>query len=521
MNRYARALLFLHAALLLLLLPAGGALAQGSAGPASGPAVEPANQPAAATSPAQQAVSSGPIYVIPIEGEINRPLMVFLRRGIEEAKKAKARSIVFAIDTFGGRVDSALQITTLIGSAHPIQTVAYVPASPASTGVSWSAGALISFSCDRIYMAPGTSMGAATPVYQTAQGTETAPEKAVSAVRAQMASLAEKNGYPPGVALAMVDPDVELREVYLGGKLTVATDGEMPDLKRRAAREGLRLEEGRVISPKGKLLTLTAGEAQRYGVSTRTVASLEELTTLLGAGEVRELSTTLADRIVSALTGPAVIGLLVLIGLVALYIEITTPGFGVPGTIAIICFATIFGSNALLGTVGSLELILFLVGVAMLVVEIFLIPGFGVVGITGIVLMVLALVLSQQPFTWPRASWQWGIFLRNLRNIGLAFVGSLVAVFVLARFFPAIRPFRRLILGSSEEAKEGYSVQAPQEAAELVGKRGRAVTNLRPAGKAEFDGEVLAVESDGEYVEAGSPVRIVEAAGNRIVVRKG
>jgi membrane-bound serine protease (ClpP class) len=111
--------------------------------------------------------------------------------------------------------------------------------------------------------------------------------------------------------------------------------------------------------------------------------------------------------------------------------------------------------------------------------------------------------------------------LRNLRNIGLAFVGSLVAVFVLARFFPAIRPFRRLILGSSEEAKEGYSVQAPQEAAELVGKRGRAVTNLRPAGKAEFDGEVLAVESDGEYVEAGSPVRIVEAAGNRIVVRKG
>jgi membrane-bound serine protease (ClpP class) len=216
-----------------------------------------------------------------------------------------------------------------------------------------------------------------------------------------------------------------------------------------------------------------------------------------------------------------VIGLLVLIGLVALYIEITTPGFGVPGTIAIICFATIFGSNALLGTVGSLELILFLVGVAMLVVEIFLIPGFGVVGITGIVLMVLALVLSQQPFTWPRASWQWGIFLRNLRNIGLAFVGSLVAVFVLARFFPAIRPFRRLILGSSEEAKEGYSVQAPQEAAELVGKRGRAVTNLRPAGKAEFDGEVLAVESDGEYVEAGSPVRIVEAAGNRIVVRKG
>jgi membrane-bound serine protease (ClpP class) len=447
--------------------------------------------------------------------------MVLLRRGIEEAKKAKASSIVFAIDTFGGRVDSALQITTLIGSADPIPTVAYVPSTPAGTGVSWSAGALISFACDRIYMAPGTSMGAAAPVYATTEGMQAAPEKTVSALRAQMAALAEKNGYPPGVALAMVDPDVELREVYLDGELVVATDSDMPEVRRRAANEGRRLEEGRVISPKGKLLTLTAGEAERYGVSTRTVASLEELASLLGGGQVYQLSSNLADRIVSALTGPAVTVLLVLIGLVALYLEISTPGFGVPGTIAIICFATIFGASALLGTVGSLELILFLVGVVLLVVEIFLIPGFGVVGISGIVLMVLALVLSQQPFAWPRSSWQWDLALRNLRNIGLGFVGSLVAVFLLLRFFPALNPLRRLILGSSEQASEGYAVQGREETARLVGKKGRAVTDLRPAGKAEFDGEVLAVESDGEYVEAGSPVEVVEAAGNRILVRKG
>jgi len=205
---------------------------------------------------------------------------------------------------------------------------------------------------------------------------------------------------------------------------------------------------------------------------------------------------------------------------VALYLEITTPGFGVPCTGAIICFASIFGGSALLGTVGSLDLILFLAGLALLAVEIFLIPGFGVVGISGIVLMVLALVLSQQPFLWPRSAWQWDIALRNLRNIGLALVGSLVAAILLFRLFPALRPLRRLILDSSEKAEEGYSAQGP-EAAGLEGRAGRAVTDLRPAGKAEFDGEVLAVESDGEYVEAGSPVRIVEAAGNRIVVRRG
>jgi membrane-bound serine protease (ClpP class) len=317
----------------------------------------------------------------------------------------------------------------------------------------------------------------------------------------------------------MVDMDVELQEVYLGGQLRVAAAEELPELERQARREGRSLEKGRVISPKGKLLTLTAGEAERYGVSSGTVGSLGELTGLLEAGEVRRLELNAADRVVSVLAGPAVTALLVLIGLVCLYLEITTPGFGVPGTIAIICFALIFAGSALLGALDSLELILFLLGAVLLIVEIFLIPGFGVVGISGVVLMVLALVLTQQPFAWPRSSWQWDVFLRNLRNVGLGFVGSLVAAFALFRLFPAVAPFRRLILGSSEQAGEGYTVQGP-EAAGLAGRKGRAVTDLRPAGKAEFDGEVLAVESDGEYVEAGSPVQVVEVAGNRILVRK-
>jgi membrane-bound serine protease (ClpP class) len=185
------------------------------------------------------------------------------------------------------------------------------------------------------------------------------------------------------------------------------------------------------------------------------VDSVEELTRLLEAGEVRRLSVSAADRVVSFLTGAAVTALLVLVGLVALYLEISTPGFGVPGTVAIICFAMIFAGSALLGTLGSLELILFLAGVVLLVVEIFLIPGFGAVGISGILLMVLALVFSQQPFAWPRSAWQWDIFLRNLRNIGLGFVGSLVTAFVLLRLFPALSPLRRLILGSSEQAPSG------------------------------------------------------------------
>jgi membrane-bound serine protease (ClpP class) len=465
-------------------------------------------------------------YAIPIKGEIDRALLTFVRRSVQEAESRKVGTIIFEIDTFGGRVDSALQIATLIGSVEDIETIGFVPAIPAGTGVSWSAGSLIAFSCDRIYMAPGTSMGAAAPVYQTGEGTEMAPEKVVSAVRAQMAALAEKNGYPKGVALAMVDMDVELLEVYLGDQLVVATSADMPQLERRARDEGLTIEKGRVISPKGKLLTLTAGEMETYGVSSGTVSNLDALAELLHipVGELRELSPSAPDRLVAFITSGAVTALLVLVGLVALYLEITSPGFGVPGTIAIIAFAVVFLGGALLGTAGSLEIILFILGVILLVVEIFLIPGFGVVGISGIVLMIAALVLSRQQFIVPRFDWQWDIFLRNLRNIGLAFLGSLVLVAVLFRSFRRVPLFRRLILDSAEDARQGYTVQRDDGGSGLVGRKGTAVTPLHPAGKAEFPGEpeseVLQVETDGEFVESGVAVEITEVNGNRIRVRR-
>jgi membrane-bound serine protease (ClpP class) len=462
------------------------------------------------------------VYVIPIKGEIDRALTIFIRRGIQEAERADASTIIFEIDTFGGRVDSALQITTLIGSLDDIETVAFVPATPEGTGVSWSAGSLISFSCDRIYMAPGTSMGAAAPVYQTTQGMEAAPEKTVSAVRAQMAALAEKNGYPKGIALAMVDMDVELIEVYLGGKLEVSTTTDLPDLERRAREQGLTLEKGKVISPSGKLLTLTAGEAERYGVSSATVANLDALYDILGipSASVSKLEVSAPDRIVSVITGAAVTSILVLVGLAALYLEITSPGFGVPGTIAIIAFLIIFLGGALLGTVGSLEIILFLLGIVLLVIEIFLIPGFGVTGVSGIILMITALVLSRQEFIIPRVPWQWDIFLRNLRNVGFGFAGSLVLLIFLLRIFPRTPGLKRLILESSEDTMAGYTVQGPESSALLTGRRGTAVTTLRPAGKADFEGEILVVETDGEFIERGSPVEVIEVSGNRILVRR-
>jgi len=462
------------------------------------------------------------LYVIPIHGEINRYRMVFIRRGIREAERKNASYIVFDINTFGGRVDSALQIASMIGSVRKARTIAFIPSLPEGTGVSWSAGSLISFSCSAIYMAPGTSIGAAAPVYETGGGMQMAPEKVVSAVRTQMAALAEKNGYPKAVAMAMVDKDLELYEVFIGGKMKLALAEDIPELKREAKKHHLSFEKGKLISPKGKLLTLTAGEMEEYGISSGTVATLDELYKRLSIKkeDVVFHNESVEDKIVALLTSAVVTSLLIMAGIVALYIEITSPGFGVPGTIAIICFAIVFIASGLLGNVGSLEILLFIMGVVLLIVEIFLIPGFGITGITGIILMVVGLILSRQGFLLPKFSWQWDILKTNILVVGSSIVGAVLLLAILIPLLPRLRPFNRLILETVQRDESGFVARPSTVKDELLGKRGVAVTTLRPVGKAVFGDEVLEVQAEAEFIERGSHVEIIDASENKIIVKR-
>ena len=468
------------------------------------------------------AAPNGPVYVIPIHGEINPSLMVFLRRSVDRASEAGASHIIFDIDTFGGRVDSALQITTIIGSLDEIRTIAFVPVRAEGTAVSWSAGALIAFATDAIYMAPGTSMGSAAPVIQGPEGAQAADEKTVSAVRTQMAALAEKNGYPVGVAQAMVDFDVELVELVIDGESTVVTAGEKEMVRSRAVAAGSTVETGRTVSEAGKLLSLTAGEMERYGVSSGTVNSLAALLAALDLSDraVVELEPTSADELVSVLTGAGLTSLLILIGLIAIFAEVTSPGFGVPGAVGILCFAVIFITNGLLGRVGSAELLLFLLGTILLGLEILVIPGFGIAGISGIALIATSLVLSLQTFVIPTFEWEWQAFHRNVLIVVGNIVGALVGFGILAHFVPRFGFFSRLVLAESQASTAGYTVQESSLEQLYLSRTGTAVTTLRPSGKAEFDDETLVVESDGEYIAAGTRVEITSVNGNRIVVRR-
>ncbi len=476
-------------------------------------------------------VSGGAAWIIPIKGDIEPALSTFVRREVKDAVSKGAKYIVFEIDTFGGRVDSALQIASLIMSIKDARTIAWVTTSNDSMGVSWSAGALIAMACEDIYMAHGTSMGAAAPVQMSPEGTKPTEEKTVSAVRSQMAAIAEKNGHPVGIALAMVDQDVELWEIKVNGETQVAALGELERLEKNT---NLKVERVGIISPPGKLLSLTAGEAYQYGLSKGVIDDKNTLIDRIGSSEImKESSMSFADTLVSFLTSGVVQAILIIIGIIMIFLEINTPGFGIPGVTAIVAFAVVFGSNALLGNVGSLEMILLFIGIALLAVEIFIIPGFGITGISGLILIGVSLLLSMQNFIIPNYEWEWAILGRNAMVVSVGMILAIAGIAIIALLGPRIRIFDPLTLKTAitgtaggpdpdTTADTGASyppVEDDMNFAPLVGKSGVAETTLRPSGKAAIEGKIYYVESEGEFIDQGEPVTVVRVRGNRIVVR--
>ncbi|MDR0399521.1 MAG: nodulation protein NfeD [Treponema sp.] len=470
----------------------------------------------------------GTAWIIPIQGDIEPSLATFVRREGRKALNQGADFLIFEIDTFGGRVDSALQITSFITSLKDVRTIAWVNSGEGSMGVSWSAGALIAMACQDIYMAAGTSLGAAAPVTVGADGqTEGTGEKTVAAVRSQMAALAERNNHPVEIARAMVDYDVELWEVSIDGGIRVLTLQEMELLEKE--REGL--ERRGIISPKGKLLSLTSGEAQRYGLARGLVDDRDALLSVIGAASpAMESAPSAADSVISLLTSGPVQAILIVLGLVMIFLEINSPGFGIPGVAAILAFATVFGAGAMLGRVGSLEIILFLIGLALLVVEIFITPGFGVMGISGFLFIGFSLLLSMQDFVIPRFDWEWTLLGRNVVVVIISLIAAVTGIAAIILLGPRIRLFDKLTLRTQitgtaagplapGDSAAGAGTESGEGGPSLVGKIGIAATPLHPVGRVEIDGEVYEAQAEGLFVERGRGVKVTRVRGNTITVR--
>lgn len=449
-------------------------------------------QPARAAEPRDTATEQPLVYVIPIRGMIEPALLYVVRRGVSEAERDQADAIVFVMDTPGGTVDAAREIVFTIQNLS-VPTYTFVEKD------AFSAGAIIALATRAIYMAPGSVIGAALPIMMSPLGgaqemPEGVEEKTISAVSALIRAAAEQGGHNKEIAEAMVRRDPELKI------------GET------------------IIKPEGQLLTLTneeaampAGDNGKPLLSAGTVGSLEELLARIGMPDaaIREMEVTRAERIARyiAALGP----LLLMAGLLGIYIEFRTPGFGLPGLLGLSALALFFWGHHIAGLAGQEELLIFALGVVLLAIELLALPGFGLLGISGTLLMALGLLLAMvRRYPGGPVIPDWDLVQWPLAKMSIALIGTVVFAALLSRWLPALPVFRQLVLEKATDRASGYTAAA--EAPELEGRTGVASTDLRPGGAAQIDGRRLDVVTRGQFVNAGTPVRVVEVRGAHRIV---
>jgi membrane-bound serine protease (ClpP class) len=408
---------------------------------------------------------------VPVTGTIELGLAPFVGRALREAEESGAAAVILDIDTPGGRIDAAWEIIDDIRDSD-VPVYAYV------NRRALSAGAMIGLAADGLYMRPGSTIGAATPV--DGQGTR-ASEKMVSAMRSEFRALAEERGFDPRIGEAMVDEAVEVPGVV----------------------------------DAGRLLTLTTEEAIELDVATGVVEDYRALLVSIGAGEGRsvDMRPNWAEGIVRFLTNPVIAPFLLSLGFLGLIIEVKTPTFGLAGGVGLFCLAAFFGARLIVNLAGMEELLLLGAGVALLAAEMFVIPGVGIAGVLGTFAILGSVTLSMIG-SFPTMG-------DVVSAVGLVAVSILVAsvlLFALVRHLPYSRSLKGILLEDSTSRETGY-ISAPDRQ-DLIGAVGLTTTDLRPSGTAEFGDERIDVVTEGPFLEAGVPVKILHADGYRHVVRE-
>ncbi len=419
---------------------------------------------------------TGSVFVVPIEGMIDNGLARYISRAIADAEAQGAGLIVFNIDTFGGLVDAADEIRQAILNTK-VATVAFIDKNAAS------AGALISYAADRIVMVPGSSIGAATVV--EGAGGDAAPDKYQSYMKGIMRATAEANGRDPRIAEAMVDQDIEIPGIIAAGKV----------------------------------LTLSAGEAVKLGVADAEIPSIDVLLDVLGMTAAPRVAHEVSgiERALRFFGSPVVQSILMLMMMGGLYFELQSPGVGFPGIIALFGAAVFFGPHYMLGLAESWEIVLFVVGLVLLGLEIFVIPGFGVAGISGLILVVGSLGMSligNVGFSFPTGA----AVGQATTTLAATMVLLVILLFSLARYLPRSERFNRLVLHPDLSSDMGFT--SAHSHVEYIGMIGTAKTPLRPAGTAEIGDQRIDVVTAGEYIEAGKTIEVIQVNGFIVRVRE-
>lgn len=495
--------------------------------PADANAVAETEEP---DTPEKPALDKTPFAVVIICDEmIDEGLYQAIKRRTESALQDGATHIIYQIDTFGGRLDSAISIWDYFmhDVAKRAHTVAYVPTKAIS------AGALISVACNDIIMKSSTRIGDCAPIAMgaTLEGIER--EKVESPTRSYFESAATANGYPVALCKAMVTMGLEVYQVQ-----NLQTDRpEYFEADQLPQDPYLYDLEGKVlIDKKDELLTVTAEKALEYGLNRAVVDSLDGALSFLEkrdkvtfARPVTVLKTNWSEELVRWLASPSVTGILFMVALLGIYAELNSPGLGLPGAVALIALAILFGSKFFIGMANWWEIALFVLGFGLLLLEVFVIPGFGVAGISGFLLMIFALgamMVQNQPGEWPIPTTEpdWEGFKDSILWLMYGFGGFLIGAYFFSRYLPKIPFANRLVLAAPTAAVAVPTGGLDQLIAPAVlvevGQKGVTLSQLRPAGKAQIASHRVDVVSRGALIEADRKIIVVAVEGNRIVVKE-
>lgn len=482
------------------------------------------------------AVAKGPrtarAAIIPCKGMIDNALFHSIERRSEKAMADGVDYLIYEIETYGGLVNAADNIAKYFIQTvgDRATTVAYV------TTEAISAGAFISVSCNDVIMRKNTTIGDCAPITLGGKLEGVEREKAESFIRAAFQRAAEANGYPDLLLKAMVTMQVAVVRVKnVGtGQYEFFEADELPE----DANE-YDVKNAETIVDDDELLTLTDSQAQEYGVARAVVENQDGVLDFLAtrdnvsfAEAPMRLKPTWSEQMVSWLNSPAVAAVLVMLALLGVYIEFSTPGLGLPGLVAAICFAILVGSKYLVGLANWVEIALLFVGMVLLLIEFFVLPGFGIAGILGIACLLgglFGMLIRNAPdeLPWPETPADWQMFTSGVLGLALGFTGFAFLAWLLSRYLPKLQFLSGLVLVPTAATRGAggvtVSMTRPPESAGLgvqLGDVGTVTSHLRPAGRARFGEAVVDVVAAGEFLDKGAVVEITEIRGNRVVVKK-
>lgn len=418
------------------------------------------------------------VYKFDIKEPIAPPVWRSTQKAMKEAHDKEMDLILIHMNTYGGTLEAADSIRTRILQSK-IPVFVFIDNNAAS------AGALISIACDSIYMRPGANIGAATVVDQSGVPL---PDKYQSYMRSMMRSTAESKGRDPDIAQAMVDPRIAIENV---------TDT-------------------------GQVLTFTASEAVLNGFCEGKAESIDDLLVKVGIEdyEITELKLTTLDRIIGFLIHPIVSGLLIMLIIGGIYFELQTPGIGFPLGAAVLAALLYFAPLYLEGIAANWEILLFIIGLILIFIEILAIPGFGVIGISGVVLAMAGLILAMvDNMGFNFGAQYFDAIVAAFFIVVIASFLSLVISFYLSRKMFTTNAFGHLALDKVQDAGEGFT-SADKKYQSMIGKSGMAYTILRPSGKVLIENEIFDATSESGFIEKGESIVVVKHETAQLFVRK-